>query len=101
MMTAQAASVKLANTLLALAPGQLPLVKLADVGLSKDVGQHGAPQSQVRIVFFLFAFCAVFLLVRWRFDSAAVCAEVKGRLVMCRQYAAGAGTWAAAACQAG
>jgi serine/threonine protein kinase len=39
--------VKLANTLLALAPGQLPLVKLADFGFSKDVGQHGAPQSQV------------------------------------------------------
>jgi serine/threonine protein kinase len=42
--------VKLANTLLALAPGQLPLVKLADFGFSKDVGQHGAPQSQVRSV---------------------------------------------------
>jgi hypothetical protein len=42
--------VKLANTLLALAPGQLPLVKLADFGFSKDVGQHGAPQSQVRAV---------------------------------------------------
>eukprot|EP00882_Tetradesmus_deserticola_P004252 GHRQ01004492.1.p1 GENE.GHRQ01004492.1~~GHRQ01004492.1.p1 ORF type:complete len:276 (+),score=89.28 GHRQ01004492.1:313-1140(+) len=40
--------VKLANTLLALAPGQLPLVKLADFCLSKDVGLHGEPRSQVR-----------------------------------------------------
>lgn len=38
---------KLANTLLALAPGQLPLVKLADFGFSKDTGQHSAPASQV------------------------------------------------------
>ncbi len=39
--------VKLANTLLALAPGQLPLVKLTDFGFSKDVGTDSAPQSQV------------------------------------------------------
>ncbi|WIA34830.1 hypothetical protein OEZ86_013128 [Tetradesmus obliquus] len=45
--------VKLANTLLALAPGQLPLVKLADFGFSKDVGQHGAPQSQVGTALFV------------------------------------------------
>jgi serine/threonine-protein kinase SRK2 len=47
--------VKLANTLLALAPGQLPLVKLADFGFSKDVGQHGAPQSQVGSLLLLYA----------------------------------------------
>jgi serine/threonine protein kinase len=40
--------VKLANTLLALAPGQLPLVKLCDFGYSKDTMQHSAPASQVR-----------------------------------------------------
>lgn len=41
--------VKLANTLLQLAPGQLPLVKLSDFGFSKDTGLHSAPQSQVGI----------------------------------------------------
>lgn len=39
--------VKLANTLLALCPGQLPLVKLADFGFSKDTAAHSAPASQV------------------------------------------------------
>jgi len=39
--------VKLANTLLSLSPGQLPLVKLADFGFSKDTGRHSAPASQV------------------------------------------------------
>jgi hypothetical protein len=41
--------VKLANTLLALSPGQLPLVKLADFGFSKDTGRHSAPASQVGV----------------------------------------------------
>jgi hypothetical protein len=41
--------VKLANTLLALSPGQLPLVKLADFGFSKDIGRHSAPNSQVGV----------------------------------------------------
>jgi serine/threonine protein kinase len=40
--------VKLANTLLALAPGQLPLVKLCDFGYSKDTMRHSAPASQAR-----------------------------------------------------
>jgi serine/threonine-protein kinase SRK2 len=39
--------VKLANTLLALAPGQLPLVKLADFGLAKDKALHSRPTTQV------------------------------------------------------
>lgn len=41
--------VKLANTLLALSPGQLPLVKLADFGFSKDTGRNSAPSSQVGV----------------------------------------------------
>eukprot|EP00878_Enallax_costatus_P009364 GHUV01009786.1.p1 GENE.GHUV01009786.1~~GHUV01009786.1.p1 ORF type:complete len:276 (+),score=76.04 GHUV01009786.1:568-1395(+) len=45
--------VKLANTLLQLAPGQLPLVKLADFGFSKDTGLHSAPQSQVGTALFV------------------------------------------------
>lgn len=40
--------VKLANTLLALAANQLPLVKLCDFGYSKDTMMHSAPASQVR-----------------------------------------------------
>ena len=40
-------NIKLANTLLALAPGQLPLVKLSDFGFSKDTMRHSAAQSQV------------------------------------------------------
>jgi len=40
--------VKLANTLLALAQNQLPLVKLCDFGYSKDTMLHSAPASQVR-----------------------------------------------------
>jgi serine/threonine protein kinase len=38
---------KLANTLLALAPGQLPLLKLGDFSVSKDTARHSAPASQV------------------------------------------------------
>lgn len=39
--------VKLANTMLQLSPGQLPLLKLADFGFSKDTHVHSAAQSQV------------------------------------------------------
>jgi serine/threonine-protein kinase SRK2 len=39
--------IKLSNTLLALAPGQLPLVKLADFGLAKDKALHSRPTTQV------------------------------------------------------
>ncbi len=42
--------IKLANTLLLLAPGQLPLVKLCDFGFSKDRYHHSDAQSQVRRV---------------------------------------------------
>lgn len=40
--------VKLANTLLVLAPQQLPLVKLCDFGFSKDSLKHSEAKSQVR-----------------------------------------------------
>jgi len=45
-------NIKLANTLLALAPGQLPLVKLSDFGFSKDTMRHSAAQSQVGAALF-------------------------------------------------
>ncbi|KAI8477398.1 MAG: kinase-like domain-containing protein, partial [Monoraphidium minutum] len=45
--------VKLANTLLALAPGRLPLVKLCDFGFSKDTLLHSAPASQVGTALFV------------------------------------------------
>lgn len=45
--------VKLANTLLALAPSQLPLVKLCDFGYSKDTVMHSAPASQVGTALFV------------------------------------------------
>ncbi|GBF97768.1 sulfur stress regulator [Raphidocelis subcapitata] len=45
--------VKLANTLLALADNQLPLVKLCDFGYSKDTVMHSAPASQVGTALFV------------------------------------------------
>ncbi|KIY95352.1 hypothetical protein MNEG_12611 [Monoraphidium neglectum] len=45
--------VKLANTLLALAQNQLPLVKLCDFGFSKDTMLHSAPASQVGTALFV------------------------------------------------
>ncbi|KAI8473311.1 MAG: serine carboxypeptidase S28-domain-containing protein [Monoraphidium minutum] len=45
--------VKLANTLLALAQNQLPLVKLCDFGYSKDTMLHSAPASQVGTALFV------------------------------------------------
>lgn len=44
---------KLANTLIALTDGQLPLVKLCDFGFSKDTYRHSAPQSQVGTALFV------------------------------------------------
>lgn len=46
--------VKLANTLLALAPDQLPLVKLADFAFAKDTtGRDSPPTSQVGTALFV------------------------------------------------
>jgi serine/threonine-protein kinase SRK2 len=44
---------KLANTLIALTDGQLPLLKLCDFGFSKDTYRHSAPQSQVGTALFV------------------------------------------------
>lgn len=41
--------IKLSNILLSIAEGQLPLVKLADFGFSKDTYRHSEPHSQVRV----------------------------------------------------
>eukprot|EP00197_Chlamydomonas_leiostraca_P011601 CAMPEP_0202876372 /NCGR_PEP_ID=MMETSP1391-20130828/28870_1 /ASSEMBLY_ACC=CAM_ASM_000867 /TAXON_ID=1034604 /ORGANISM="Chlamydomonas leiostraca, Strain SAG 11-49" /LENGTH=885 /DNA_ID=CAMNT_0049558197 /DNA_START=87 /DNA_END=2741 /DNA_ORIENTATION=+ len=45
--------IKLSNVLLSIAEGQLPLVKLADFGFSKDTYRHSEPHSQVGTALFV------------------------------------------------
>lgn len=55
--------IKLSNILLSIVEGQLPLVKLADFGFSKDTYRHSEPHSQVHGLPGLLCWAELFLHV--------------------------------------